>query len=305
MKSVDYLRKSRLQAHLAEDRLLRHGSTGHGHQVRLRRQPRSAHHRRFRRRHRHEPLEHDAELGRARPSICTPRPMSMPASWPPRARGLSICPLPAVLPWKTAFSRHWPLAHPIVKTDLHGPGHHDSRLPRRQHRRCAPSRAAGEGQRQLGFAAASVADIGTIPRKRFASYFDVQKKVGKDEMKKSPTAQSPCGRWPTNWPAAFSSCSPGRASLKLPRSAATISMPPTGKRRRKRGLPISPMPRTKAQEKSLLPLQNDSTRAGALAGPGVMHAPLVRLGYRILNQNSSAQRPPCYPTVRAYLYPGP
>ena len=55
----------RFQADHPENRLLRHGRAGHGHQVRHRRQARSAHHRRFRRRHRHEPLEHDAELGRA------------------------------------------------------------------------------------------------------------------------------------------------------------------------------------------------------------------------------------------------
>ncbi len=57
--------QSRIQSHLPENRLLRHGRAGHGHQVRFRCQPRSADHRRFRRRHRHEPLEHDAELGRA------------------------------------------------------------------------------------------------------------------------------------------------------------------------------------------------------------------------------------------------
>ena len=55
----------RLHPDHPEDRFLRHGRTGHGHQVRLRRETGSADHRRFRRRHRHEPLEHDAELGRS------------------------------------------------------------------------------------------------------------------------------------------------------------------------------------------------------------------------------------------------
>ena len=63
-KSID-LRALGLQANLAEDRLLRHGSAGHGHPLCGRRQAGPADDRRFGRRNRHEPLEHDGPLGRA------------------------------------------------------------------------------------------------------------------------------------------------------------------------------------------------------------------------------------------------
>jgi hypothetical protein len=204
MKSVDYLRGLGFKPHHPENRLLRYGRAGHGHQVRHRCRFGSAHHRRIRRRHRHEPLEHDAELGRAlhHPAFQSLRIRQHPGGQ--RDSRSWTCPLPAAFALEDSIFKGLALGAPFTKMICMGraimiPGFVGSNI---------------EGALNYERRAAVNGHWNNCPKpfyrwdsakEIFACYHDVEKIVGKDEMKNIPTAPSPSTPWRTNCTAVCSS----------------------------------------------------------------------------------------------------
>lgn len=87
----------------------------------------------------------------------------------------------------------------------------------------------------------TVTDIGTKPVEIFASYFDLQKKVGKRRWRISPMAQLPSIHWRTSWLPVCSSLWPAQENFPLTRSLAPTFSQATEKLKERREFHICPI----------------------------------------------------------------
>jgi hypothetical protein len=93
---------------------------------------------------------------------------------------------------------------------------------------------------------ASISAMGSTPEEIFASYYDVQKKVGKDEMKNIPYGAIAMWTMADKLACGLQQLMAGARKFQLNRSPAMICLPATGKQPRKPASPTSPMPRMTA-----------------------------------------------------------